>query len=209
METYDFCVENDYVYWYLSFSGYERAKKLMDGYWRRVEELGADKSPYRAGFAQTVCVADTDADAERLWKDHVSYFYNRCLHLHPGFTDAPGYRTVKTIQSSALSQYTSAGIQEARDMSWKELVDQRYVVAGSPESVRQQLEELVDHLQVGNLALLMHVGDAKKDLVMHSSKLFAQEVMPHLRNLHPDWEQEDRFWCQPLRQEERAQPASC
>ena len=78
----------------------------MDGYWKRVAERNApDTSPYRAGFAQTICVADTDAEAERLYKEHVNYFYNRCLHVYPGFADAPGYRTIKTIQTGALSQY--------------------------------------------------------------------------------------------------------
>ena len=59
----------------------------------------ADDSPYRAGFAQIICVADTDAEAERLYSPHVIYFYNRCLHVYPGFADAPGYRTIKTIKA--------------------------------------------------------------------------------------------------------------
>src|ERR1700749_3769433 len=67
VETYDFCIDNTYSYSYLSFSGYLRAKALMDGYWRRVEERGApDNSPYRAGFAQTILVAETDEEARRL-----------------------------------------------------------------------------------------------------------------------------------------------
>ena len=37
LETYDFCLDYDYVYCYLSFGGYKRAKQLMDGYWQRVE----------------------------------------------------------------------------------------------------------------------------------------------------------------------------
>ncbi len=53
-----------------------------------------------------ICVADSDAEAERLYWPHVNYFYNRCLHVYPGFADAPGYRTVKTIQTGALSQFT-------------------------------------------------------------------------------------------------------
>ena len=66
------------------------------------------RSPYRAGFAQTILVADTDEEAERLYREHVSYFYNRCLHVYPGFADAPGYRTIKTIQTGALSQIRAA-----------------------------------------------------------------------------------------------------
>ena len=40
----------------------------MQGYWNRVAERNApDNSPYRAGFAQTICVAETDEEAERLY----------------------------------------------------------------------------------------------------------------------------------------------
>ena len=102
----------------------------MDGYWRRVEERGApDKSPYRAGFAQTICVAETDEEAERLYWQHINYFYNRCLHVYPGFADAPGYRTIKTIQTGALSQYAPprGGFAE---LTWKDLIEGGHVIAG-------------------------------------------------------------------------------
>ena len=90
VEPYDFCIDNTYSYSYLSFSGYIRGKALMDGYWRRVAERGApDDSPHRAGFAQTIMVAETDEEAERLYSKHASYFYNRCLHVFAGFADAP------------------------------------------------------------------------------------------------------------------------
>ena len=115
----------------------------MEGYWKRVAERKVDKSPYRAGFAQVICVADTDAEAERLYGPHVNYFYNRCLHVYPGFADAPGYRTIKTIQTGALSQFTQAAARDYPKLSWKDLIDGRYIVAGSPETVRQQMEELI------------------------------------------------------------------
>ena len=143
VETYDFCIDNTYTsYSYLSFSGYLRAQALMNGYWKRVEERGVDKSPYRAGFAQTILVADTDEEAERLYAEHVSYFYNRCLHVYPGFADAPGYRTIKTIQTGALSQYAPPRGGYA-ELTWKELTEQGHVIAGSPETVRQRMEDLI------------------------------------------------------------------
>ncbi|HEX5377231.1 MAG TPA: LLM class flavin-dependent oxidoreductase [Phenylobacterium sp.] len=197
VETYDFCIDNTYSYSYLSFSGYLRAQALMDGYWKRVDERGVDKSPYRAGFAQTILVADTDEEAERLYSEHVSYFYNRCLHVYPGFADAPGYRTIKTIQSGALSQYAPprGGYTQ---LTWKELTEQGHVIAGSPETVRQRMEHLIKGLNVGNIFCLMHVGNMPADKCMYSTKLFAEKVMPKLRNMFPDWDHDNRFWTSPL-----------
>jgi len=198
VETYDFCIDNTYSYSYLSFSGYLRAQALMNGYWKRVEERGADKSPYRAGFAQTILVADTDEEAERLYSEHVSYFYNRCLHVYPGFADAPGYRTIKTIQTGALSQYAppTGGYTQ---LTWKELTEQGHVIAGSPETVRQRMEDLIKGLNVGNIFCLMHVGNMPADKCMYSTKLFAEKVMPKLRNMFPDWADDNRFWTSPLK----------
>ncbi|HXQ09778.1 MAG TPA: LLM class flavin-dependent oxidoreductase [Caulobacteraceae bacterium] len=198
VETYDFCIDNTYSYSYLSFTGYIRAKALLQGYWDRVAERNApDTSPYRAGFAQTICVADTDEEAERLYWPHVSYFYNRCLHVYPGFADAPGYRTIKTIQSGALSQYAPqrGGFAE---LTWKNLIEGGHVIAGSPETVRQRMEEMIKGLHVGNVFCLMHVGNMPTEKCMYSTKLFADKVMPHLRGIFPDFADDSRFWCHPI-----------
>lgn len=202
VETYDFCLDNTYSYSYLSFSGYLRAKALMEGYWNRVGQRNADQSPYRAGFAQTVFVAETDEEAERLYSEHAFYFYNRCLHVYPGFADAPGYRTIKTIQSGNLNQYMRPNYPT---LTWKDLVDGGYIIAGSPETVRQRMEELIKNLHVGNIFLLLHVGNMPKDKCMYSTKLFAEKVMPHLRDLYPEHASDNRFWCKPIAR--RATPA--
>ncbi len=208
IETYDFCVENDYSYSYLSFTGYLRAKALLDGYWERVAKSGKDDSPYRAGFAQTICVGETDQEAEQLYAKHVNYFYNRCLHVYPGFADAPGYRTIKTIQSGALSQLTPGALANLSNLSWKDLVDGRYVIAGSPDTVREQMEELIKGLRVGNLFCLIHVGDMPDDKCRHSTRLFAERVMPKLRNMFPEYINDDRFWCHPLKDRVTPQPVA-
>ncbi len=198
VETYDFCLDNTYSYSYLSFSGYIRAKALLQGYWDRLTERNEpDESPYRAGFAQTICVAETDAEAERLYKDHVNYFFNRCLHVAPGFADAPGYRTIKTIKAGALSQF-SPDLGEAAHMPWKQLVDEGYVIAGSPDTVRGRMEELIKGLNVGNIFCLMHIGDMPMDKTKHSTRLFAEKVIPKLRDMWPDYTDDTRFWPSPL-----------
>jgi alkanesulfonate monooxygenase SsuD/methylene tetrahydromethanopterin reductase-like flavin-dependent oxidoreductase (luciferase family) len=205
VETYDFCLDHDYNYSYLSYTGYLRAKLLMDGYWDRVADRGKDDSPFRAGFAQVICVGETDEEAEKLYAEHVSYFYNRCLHIYPGFADAPGYRTVKTIKAGALSQMTRSATEAIGYMSWKELIDDRYIIAGGPETVRQQMEELIKTLRVGHIFCLFQIGNMPADKTRHSSRLFAEKVMPHLRDIWGKDAHDDRFWIHPL--EKRAVPA--
>jgi alkanesulfonate monooxygenase SsuD/methylene tetrahydromethanopterin reductase-like flavin-dependent oxidoreductase (luciferase family) len=198
LETYDFCLDYDYVYCYLSFGGYKRAKQLMDGYWQRAADRGKDMSPYRAGFAQTIVVANSDAEAERDYREHIDYFYNRCLHIYPGFADAPGYRTIKTLKANVTSQMTQQALGEVSKMSWSQLLKDGYVIAGSPDTVAAQMKELITGLRVGNIFCLIHVGNMPKDKCMRSSKLFAEEVMPQLQDMWPDYKTDDRFWVHPL-----------
>ncbi len=49
------------------------------------------------------------------------YFYNRCLHVYPGLRRRPGYRTIKTIQTGALSQYApprAAAMRRSPGRTW-------------------------------------------------------------------------------------------
>ncbi|MBM4255636.1 MAG: LLM class flavin-dependent oxidoreductase [Deltaproteobacteria bacterium] len=204
IETWDFCLDHDYNYSYLSFTGYLRGKKLLDGYWDQVAKRGKDESPYRGAFAQTICVAETDQEAEKLYAEHVNYFYNRCLHIYGGFADAPGYRTIKTLQADVLNALSEDMQNMFPSLSWKELIDGRYVIAGSPATVRQQMEELIKGLHVGHIFCLMHVGNMPDWKTRYSTKLFAEKVMPHLRNMWPEWKDDNRWWCKPM--EERLQP---
>jgi alkanesulfonate monooxygenase SsuD/methylene tetrahydromethanopterin reductase-like flavin-dependent oxidoreductase (luciferase family) len=198
IETWDFCLDHDYNYSYLSFFGYLRAKSLLDGYWERVARRGKDESPYRAAFAQIICVADTDREAEDLYAEHVLYFFNRCLHVYPPFADPPGYRTINTIKYGALSQFSRDRQAILENLTWKQLVEERFIVAGSPDTVRQQLEEAIKGLRVGHIFCLFHNGNMPDWKTRHSSKLFAERVMPALRDLWPEWKDDARWWISPM-----------
>jgi alkanesulfonate monooxygenase SsuD/methylene tetrahydromethanopterin reductase-like flavin-dependent oxidoreductase (luciferase family) len=198
IETWDFCLDHDYNYSYLSFTGYVRGKQLLDGYWERVAARGKDESPYRAGFAQIVCVGESDAEAERLYAGPINYFFNRCLHVYPGFADPPGYRTIKTIKAGALSQLMALEKLLFSTLDWKALVDDRYIIAGGPETVRQQMEEMIRSLRVGHVFCLLHMGNMPDEVTRHSTRLFAERVMPQLRNLWPEWADDQRFWIKPM-----------
>ncbi len=60
------------------------------------------------------------------------------------------------------------------------------------------MEELIKGLHVGNIFCLMHVGNMPADKCMYSTKLFAEKVMPKLRGIFPECDDDDRFWCHPL-----------
>ena len=153
----------------------------MDGYWERVEERGKDMSPYRAGFAQTIIVAETDEEAERDYREHIDYFYNRCLHVYPGIRRRARLPHHQNDQGQRHVADDPAGGRHVADLSWQQLIDDGYIIAGSPDTVVEQMKQLISSLRVGNIFCLIHVGNMPQDKCMRSTKLFAEEVMPKLQ----------------------------
>ena len=108
----------------------------------------------------------------------------------PATAQAPLPAPTPAVEAPPTGGYTQ--------LTWKELTEQGHVIAGSPETVRQRMEDLIKGLNVGNIFCLMHVGNMPADKCMYSTKLFAEKVMPKLRNMFPDWEDDNRFWTTPL-----------
>jgi alkanesulfonate monooxygenase SsuD/methylene tetrahydromethanopterin reductase-like flavin-dependent oxidoreductase (luciferase family) len=193
IETWEWCAEMDYVYSYLSYFGYKLGRATMKGFWRRVEELGLDDNPYRAGFLQFVGVADTDAEARRIYKEPAEYFYNRCLRLYGGFSDPPGYNSETTVRRRVESMVKRASsVFGGGPPSFDDMVEQGYVVIGGPDTVRDQLEEVGRSLHVGHLMLLLHFGNMAPEVVEQNTDLFARKVLPGLRDVFSEYE--DRWW---------------
>lgn len=193
VETYDWCAKNDYLYCYLSYFGYRQGLAVMDAFWEAIERNGVDRNPYRAGFLQFVAVADNDAQAEKLYSEAALYFFERCLHIYPGFSNPPGYSSVATLRKRIEGQVaTAAGTLSKMGLTWRDIVDRGYVVAGSPEKVTQQLNEMVDRMNVGHVLMLCHFGNMPSETVKYNTERIAKEVLPKLRPRFSEWE--DRWW---------------
>jgi alkanesulfonate monooxygenase SsuD/methylene tetrahydromethanopterin reductase-like flavin-dependent oxidoreductase (luciferase family) len=89
------------------------------------------------------------------------------------------------------------------NLTWPQMIEQGYVIAGSPATVRDMLREAIVNLRVGQLMLLMQFGDMPKELALHNTELFAREVMPHLKGMWSEYE--DHWFPTPLAR--RARPA--
>ncbi len=212
IETWQWCAEMDYVYSYLSYYGYKAGRAVLDGFWEEMARLGKDRNPYRAGFLQFVGVAESREEAMKLYAEPAEYFFGRCLHVGAKFAAPPGYSSEATQRAGIQSQVAQAAgagaslpssnrfSQLAREMG--EIVDRAYIVIGSPDEVAEQLREVATSLNVGHLMLLLQFGNMSKDLTRYNTKLFAEKVMPQLKDLFSEWE--DRWWPQPMERKLRA-----
>lgn len=205
LETWDFAAEKDYTYSFLSFFGYKYAKNLMDGYWARVEAAGRDDNPYRAGFAQIVAVADTDAEAERLYLKDIQTFFEKSLYVAPHLAAIPGYQTKRSlehtlVQAAKLGKEGGGPFSTARafnkDTTWKEATELGVVIGGSPDTVAQQLTEAIKSLRVGHLMVLLQHASMSTELTKHNTRIFAEKVLPRIRGIWDDEGWVDHWWPQ-------------
>lgn len=202
VETWRWCAERDYVYAYLSYFGYQAGRATMCGFWDEMDRLGKDRNPFRAAFLQFIAVAESEREALELYREPAEYFYNRCLHVSPHWSNPPGYTTEATVRAKVVSQVQLAAIEsqrrvlETRDKpSFEEMVEKGYVLAGTPDQVAEKLRTVALDLNVGQMMVLLQFGNMRTDLVRYNTELFARRVKPQLEGLFEDrWE--NRWWPQ-------------
>ncbi len=213
VETWQWCARMDYVYCYLSYFGYKAGEATMRGFWEEMDRLGKDRNPYRAGFLQFVGVAESHDEAMALYREPAEYFYGRCLHVSPAFAQPPGYTTEATMRARVESQVARAANMErtrqravpgANAREWRDIVDAGYVIVGSPDEVAEKLREVATNLNVGQLMLLLQFGNMSHDLAQYNTRLYAEKVLPQLRDLFSEWD--NRWWPQPMDAASRRAP---
>jgi alkanesulfonate monooxygenase SsuD/methylene tetrahydromethanopterin reductase-like flavin-dependent oxidoreductase (luciferase family) len=196
VETWDFCAQNDFVYGALTYYGYKQVRETVGGYWDRVDANGKERNPHRLALTQFIGVADTDAEAYKLYKEPAEYFFNRSLHVYGGYTDPPGYTTEASTRAKYQSQVRAAARskQANHDLTWDEMVENGYVVIGSPDTVRETLEEACTELNVGHLCTMLQFGNMSDELTRYNTQMFGDKVAPALKTLHAEWD--DPWWPQ-------------
>ena len=114
------------------------------------------------------------------------------LRIHPPFAETPGYRSIASVRESVRPQIGEEAQKAAQELEWKDFIEQGHVIAGSPATVREQLAEAIKMLRVGHLMCLLHIGTMPKDLTLKNTQLFADEVLPHIRDTWSAYD--DRWW---------------
>ena len=105
-----------------------------------------------------------------------------------------------------MAQVGNTSANHGKNKSWKELVEGGYIIAGSPDTVRQQIEELIKKLRVGHVLLGCQIGSSPAELVNRATKLAGTHILPKLRHIFSDFE--DRWWPKPLPSSRRAVPGA-
>jgi alkanesulfonate monooxygenase SsuD/methylene tetrahydromethanopterin reductase-like flavin-dependent oxidoreductase (luciferase family) len=179
------------------FGAQAMGSRLFDMFWKVVEEAGHPLNPYRLGYMQPVCVADSEAEAERLYAPHIEYFYHRGIGNVPshlltlaGTVPPVGLRAMLGKPTSGPASVAS----RVGEMCFKDLVEAGCVIVGSADQVAEEIAELSTSLRIGHLLAIMAVGSMPRELAQRNIQLFAEQVLPRLHDLWPEDEWPNHWW---------------
>ncbi|MFV0459727.1 MAG: LLM class flavin-dependent oxidoreductase [Actinomycetales bacterium] len=198
--TMEFCLQNGFGFNYFGWFGAKAAgKRIFDRFWDTAQRLGKDDNPYQMGFMQTVCVAETDAQAEKLFAEHAEYFFRKGLGSIPMHRlSLPGGIDIKGLEFIFRDPGDFGIYAKMREASFAELVDAGAVICGSPATVREQITTFARDFRIGNLHAMLQFGSMPHELAKDNINLFAEEVMPHLRDIWTDEGWQHHWWPEAL-----------
>jgi alkanesulfonate monooxygenase SsuD/methylene tetrahydromethanopterin reductase-like flavin-dependent oxidoreductase (luciferase family) len=156
-------------------------KMNYDMYRKAAEDNGYEASPKQLAAAIPTYVAETDEQAQREAKPHLMWLFQNGLKI-PGYHWFPPGYTSKTSFKNMLAAKVKYDIKDHFDLTYEDLIEQRYVIVGSPDTVIERLTEFTDDLGAGIvLGAGGHMGSMPHWQAMKCMQIMAEDVIPHFR----------------------------
>jgi alkanesulfonate monooxygenase SsuD/methylene tetrahydromethanopterin reductase-like flavin-dependent oxidoreductase (luciferase family) len=175
-ETVDWSARNRYTY-VQTYSDVDNVRRAFDGYREAAEKHGYTSPSTQVGWSLPIYVADTDAEARREAAIHLDYLFNTLMRMPKDVFFPAGYLT---LSSTKRVMATKRGLGTgALDPDF--LMERGYALAGSPDTIRQQITEYQKDLGFGTFVGIFQFGSLGHEEFLRSVTLFAEHVMPALR----------------------------
>jgi alkanesulfonate monooxygenase SsuD/methylene tetrahydromethanopterin reductase-like flavin-dependent oxidoreductase (luciferase family) len=141
---------------------------------------GYEAPPEMIGLLLPIYVADTDEIARKEATQYLYWLFHKGLKVKFQHQFPPGYLTAGSMRG-----LLSAGMKAFGDLDFDDMIEAGHAIVGSPDTVREKLAEMQDHLGFGTLCALLQFGDMPHDKTVHNMELFAREVMPAFNDRQP------------------------
>ncbi len=145
------------------------------------EKYGYTARPGQLGRVVPTYVAETDEQARREFMPHVMWFFRTGLKIPMHHLMPPGYNSAESMLRTIKGR-AAAGVKNFWEMSYEELIDQGYIVVGSPQTVIEAYERMIEDYGLGMaISAGGPLGPMPHWMVMKNLQLMAEEVVPHFR----------------------------
>jgi alkanesulfonate monooxygenase SsuD/methylene tetrahydromethanopterin reductase-like flavin-dependent oxidoreductase (luciferase family) len=177
-ETIEWASHPDRRYTYLqTFTPVAMLAKYMQMYKDLAAGHGYEASEDQLGWSVPLYVAETDEIARREAQPHIENFLNKFLRMPKEMLLPPGYLSLKSMLG-VMKAKSSIGTKQTID----DVIDKGMFICGSPETVRQKLEQYQSEIGFGHLLTLLQFGTLPAELTRKNMEIYANEVMPYLRD---------------------------
>ncbi|MER6936111.1 LLM class flavin-dependent oxidoreductase [Nocardioides sp. NPDC127514] len=161
-------------------TGYEGTRKVFQAYRDRKLEAGK-LDPVTDKLAYAALVYTGKTDEEGLEGARKLMWYIKANKVPSEFVQPPGYTP---YFARAASLAGSGSPYDFKSMTLEELIDNGIVFAGSPTTVRGQIEKFYERVGgFGHLLLHGQAGFLDHDETVRGIRLFAEEVKPALNDM--------------------------
>ena len=162
-------------YTYVPFLvSFEVARELFDFYRQGAAEAGRTVTPDQLGFLICAVTADTKARALEAGRHFV-------WRMGPTLRGPVDYFSPVGMRSRAASQFAlRARSVSLSKMSYEELVDNYYIVAGTADEVAERFARVQKELGIGHLLLEAQESRMDHPTTMRSIELMGTSVIPAL-----------------------------
>jgi alkanesulfonate monooxygenase SsuD/methylene tetrahydromethanopterin reductase-like flavin-dependent oxidoreductase (luciferase family) len=190
LETIEAAAKHKYTFMQV-FSPRSALARAAKGYYEAAEKFGYKADPRQIAATVQLYVAETDKQARREAEPHLMWYFRNGLKTPVYQLTPPGYMSKRSLEHVLKSG--SHGAVDMWEMTWDHLVEEKWIVVGSPETVIESLEELTDELGAGRLVFSCEQGTMPKWMALKNMEILAEQVIPHFRpDGKPVWEREER-----------------
>ena len=177
-ETLELCAKNHFTYQVVGGSR-EVNTRNINLFRELCEKEGYTAPANQVAAVALIHVAETDKQARLEAEAHIGWQMQNFLRSTFQDSFAPGHVSEASLRATALA----AGGYRSRDFSetnWDEMI-QGNLLAGSPQTVTEKLEEMTTEMHAGRVILMFDHGSTPRWMIDKSLQLFAEEVMPRFR----------------------------
>jgi alkanesulfonate monooxygenase SsuD/methylene tetrahydromethanopterin reductase-like flavin-dependent oxidoreductase (luciferase family) len=177
LETLDEVARRRFSYMGIPYFHIDIFKKMFGLFRESCRKAGYEADPEQMGWGVPVYVSENDEKARKEFEPHLRYFVENCMK---GLltTNPPGYTTARSALAVLKNKEKFLSVTK----TWKDIEEGVYAIVGSPATVRDKLNHWRKELGCGVILTGCQAGSLPHDLARKSMAMFAQEVLPYVRD---------------------------
>jgi alkanesulfonate monooxygenase SsuD/methylene tetrahydromethanopterin reductase-like flavin-dependent oxidoreductase (luciferase family) len=191
VETIEQAAKHRYTFMQV-FSPRKSLAQAAQRYYEAAEKFGYKADPTQVATTVAIYVAETDEQARREAEPHLMWYFRNGIKTPTYHLVPPGYMSARSFEHVISS--SSHGAVNMWEMTYDQLIEEKWIIVGSPETVVESLSEFTDELGAGRVVFSGEWGAMPKWMALKNMEIMAEQVIPHFRppDGKPVWAREER-----------------